>query len=131
MTPSPSISQRLERQSLVVMESTIPAAMTVEEWRRRRSDRGRRAQRRSARLAGTRRLVPLRPARCDHLHDTTTRYDPAGKRLTFLQICHACGIEKVVETIPYEPRPKPHAAEGATVHELPVRRDSQPGLRAA
>jgi hypothetical protein len=131
MTPPSSISQHLERQSLVVMESTIPAAMTVEEWRRRRSDRGRRAYRRSGLLAGTRRLVPLRPARCDHLHDTTTRYDHAEKQLAFLQICHACGIEKVVETIPYEPRPKPHGAEGATVHELPLRRDSQPALRAA
>ena len=42
---------------------------------------------------------------CDHLHDSTSRYDAAAKVLTFLLVCPACGIERVVETLAYEPRP--------------------------
>ncbi|HEX6460339.1 MAG TPA: hypothetical protein VF032_15565 [Thermoleophilaceae bacterium] len=42
---------------------------------------------------------------CDHLHDTTSRYDAAEKLLTFLRVCRTCGIEQVVETLEYEPRP--------------------------
>lgn len=42
---------------------------------------------------------------CDHLHDTTSRYDAAKKLLTFLRVCRTCGIEEVVETVEYEPRP--------------------------
>ena len=42
---------------------------------------------------------------CDHLHDTTSRYDAAEKLLTFLRVCRTCGIEQVVETFEYEPRP--------------------------
>jgi hypothetical protein len=61
MTTGSSISQQLERQSVLPMESTIPTEMTVEQWRRRRSARA-------------------RPVPCDHLHDTTTRYDPVEKR---------------------------------------------------
>jgi hypothetical protein len=34
---SPSIAQQLERQSVVLMQSTIPRDMTCEQWRRRRS----------------------------------------------------------------------------------------------
>jgi hypothetical protein len=41
---------------------------------------------------------------CDHLHDTTTRYDHVRKRLTFLLVCADCGTESVVETLSYEPR---------------------------
>jgi hypothetical protein len=41
---------------------------------------------------------------CDHLHDTTSRYDHAEKKLTFLLVCHACETEKVIVTLPYEPR---------------------------
>jgi hypothetical protein len=44
---------------------------------------------------------------CDHLHDTTSRYDHARKHLTFLLVCEACGTEKVVVTLPYEPRFEP------------------------
>jgi hypothetical protein len=44
-------------------------------------------------------------AMCDHLHDTTSRYDAAKKLLTFLRVCPTCGIEQVVETLDYEPRP--------------------------
>jgi hypothetical protein len=42
---------------------------------------------------------------CDHLHDTTSRYDAPEKLLTFLRVCPTCGIEQVVETLEYEPRP--------------------------
>jgi hypothetical protein len=42
---------------------------------------------------------------CDHLHDTTSRYDAAQKLLTLLLVCRICGTEKVVETLEYEPRP--------------------------
>jgi hypothetical protein len=109
MTADVAIQQELERQSVRPMECTIPAGMTVKEWRRLRSARPRPARRRPARvLAAARRVVPLRPAPCDHLHDTTTRYDPVGKVLTFLLVCPACGTEKVVETRPYEPRFEPH-----------------------
>jgi hypothetical protein len=50
MTTSSSIALQLARQSVVAMECTIPAEMTVEEWRRRRSARTRPARRRSLRL---------------------------------------------------------------------------------
>jgi hypothetical protein len=42
---------------------------------------------------------------CDHLHDTTSRYDAAEKVMTFLLVCRTCGIERVVETLDYDPRP--------------------------
>jgi hypothetical protein len=42
---------------------------------------------------------------CDHLHDTISRYDAAEKLLTFIRVCRPCGIEQVVETLEYEPRP--------------------------
>jgi hypothetical protein len=41
---------------------------------------------------------------CDHLHDTTSRYDAAEKLLTFLRVCRNCGIERIVETLQYEPK---------------------------
>lgn len=44
-------------------------------------------------------------ATCEHLHDSTTRYDIATKALTFLVVCPTCGIERVVDTLEYEPRP--------------------------
>lgn len=132
MSPNPTISQQLERQSVVVMEATIPAEMTADEWRRLRSAGRRRPRRRLANaLAAARRVVPLRPKPCDHLHETTTRYDQHQKVLHFLLVCPACHTEKVVESVPYEPRFKPHEADGATVHELPIRPDSQPARRAA
>jgi hypothetical protein len=43
---------------------------------------------------------------CDHLHETTSRYDAAGKLLTFLAICRTCGIERVIKKVEYEPRPQ-------------------------
>jgi hypothetical protein len=42
---------------------------------------------------------------CEHLHDSTSRYDAAEKVLTFLLVCRTCGIERVVETLEYEPTP--------------------------
>jgi hypothetical protein len=42
---------------------------------------------------------------CEHLHDATSRYNPATKVLTLLLVCRTCGIERVVETLEYEPRP--------------------------
>jgi hypothetical protein len=42
---------------------------------------------------------------CDHLHDSTSRYDAAQKVLSFLLVCTMCGAEKVAETVEYEPRP--------------------------
>lgn len=44
---------------------------------------------------------------CDHLFDTTTRYDPARKELRFLLFCPVCRTETVVETLAYEPSFKP------------------------
>jgi hypothetical protein len=52
----------------------------------------------------------IRQMRCDHLHDTTTRYDPVEKVLTFVLFCPVCRTEKVLETRHYEPRFKPTAA---------------------
>jgi hypothetical protein len=75
-----------------------------------------------------------RTAPCDHLHDTTTRYDPVEKLLTFLLVCPICRIERVIETRHYEPNFQPLPApesEGATVHRLPTRRQTQPARRAA
>jgi hypothetical protein len=86
MTTSSSISQQLERQSVIPMESTIPTGITIEQWRRRRS------------------------APCDHLHETTTRYDRVEKVLTFLVVCPVCRTERVLETQRYEPRYRPAAA---------------------
>jgi hypothetical protein len=49
---------------------------------------------------------------CDHLHDTTSRYDAVEKVLTFLRVCRICGIQQVVETLDYEPRPVWTAGRG-------------------
>jgi hypothetical protein len=57
--------------------------------------------------APVRRLAPVPAPTCDHLHDTTTRYDHAQKLLTFLLVCHSCKTEKVIQTVPYEPRFEP------------------------
>jgi hypothetical protein len=40
---------------------------------------------------------------CDHLFDTTSRYDRKRKLLTFLLFCPACETETVVETLRYAP----------------------------
>jgi hypothetical protein len=136
MTTGSSISQQLERQSVVSMESTIPTGMTIEQWRRRRSARPPHGDGPPA--PSLRRGGSCRSGRCDHLHDTTTRYDPAEKQLSFLLVCPTCGTEKAVETVPYEPQFQPHhstnpaqQSAGATIHQLPARRHQQPIPRAA
>jgi hypothetical protein len=48
-----------------------------------------------------------RGAMCDHLHDTTTRYDPIEEVLTFLLICPVCRTERVLERRHYAPRFQP------------------------
>jgi hypothetical protein len=51
----------------------------------------------------------LRPERdllwgmCDHLYDTTSRYDRERRLLTFVLFCPACETETVVETLRYAP----------------------------
>jgi hypothetical protein len=42
--------------------------------------------------------------RCDHLHDTVSRYDHAAKRLELLLTCPVCETEKVIHSLVYEPR---------------------------
>jgi hypothetical protein len=67
------------------------------------------------------------PAPCDHLHESTSRYDNAAKLLSFLLVCPVCRTERVIATCRYEPRFEPHATAepaGATVHRLPVRRST-------
>ena len=49
MTRSSRISERLEQQSVLVVESSIPEEMTIAEWRALRPrTRGRRSRRRRA-----------------------------------------------------------------------------------
>jgi hypothetical protein len=110
------ISEHLERQSLVLMEATIPSDMTIRDWRKQGRPRHE------------------HPAECDHLHESTTRYDHTRKQLSFLLVCPVCHTEKLVETVPYEPRFEPSQPEepaGATVYQFPVRRHEQPMRRAA
>jgi hypothetical protein len=56
---------------------------------------------------------------CEHLHDSTSRYDAAAKVMTFLLVCRTCGIERVVETLEYEPRPV-WSRPGAAPRQLTV-----------
>jgi hypothetical protein len=62
------------------------------------------SERRERGPAAARRLTSVPAPTCDHLHDTTSRYDHAEKVLSFLLVCHACETEKVILTVPYEPR---------------------------
>jgi hypothetical protein len=133
-----SISEQLARQSVVPMECTIPPDMTIAEWRRQRASRQRRYRRLTGRSAAAARPVPLPTARCDHLHDSTTRYDHDQKLLVFLLVCPVCGTEKVVESRHYEPRfdptPASHRADSsaaASIHHLPGRRSERSMRRAA
>lgn len=52
---------------------------------------------------------------CDHLYDSTSRYDAATKRLSFLLVCPVCHIEQLVESFEYEPNFIPRATVGAGV----------------
>ena len=51
---------------------------------------------------------------CEHLCETTTRYDHIQKELSFLLVCAVCGTEERVETIRYEPRFTEHAISEPT-----------------
>lgn len=44
---------------------------------------------------------------CEHLRDTTTRYDHAAKRLDFFLFCPVCRTAKLVHSLDYEPRFEP------------------------
>jgi hypothetical protein len=65
------------------------------------------SERLERRSAAARRLASAPAGTCEHLHDTTTRYDHAEKVLTFLLVCHSCRTESVIETLAYEPRFEP------------------------
>jgi hypothetical protein len=54
---------------------------------------------------------------CDHLHESTSRYDAAANVLTLLLVCPTCGIERVVAALDYEPRPI--WTSWATAHRQP------------
>jgi hypothetical protein len=119
----------VEARAVDVVESTIPPDMTIREWRARRSTAATPGRRRSSRaLAAVRRLISRRKVRCDHPHDTTTRYDRAAKRLDFLLVCPVCKTEKLIHSLEYEPRFEP---TGATVHTLRPRDAVQAPCRAA
>lgn len=55
-------------------------------------------------LAAARRVARHGERRCDHLHDTVSRYDHAAKRLELLLTCPVCETEKVIHSLVYEPR---------------------------
>jgi hypothetical protein len=109
MTSSARISERVEEQGVLVVECSIPEDMTIAEWRALRPRAGRRGsrRRRAATPDAARHLAAVPDATCDHLHDTTSRYDRDEKQLTFLLVCRVCDTEKVVETMAYEPRFEP------------------------
>ena len=44
------------------------------------------------------------PVQCEHLCETTSRYDHAEKELSFLLLCAVCGTEQLIDRIRYEPR---------------------------
>jgi hypothetical protein len=44
---------------------------------------------------------------CDHVQEATTHYDVAEKLLSFVLVCQACGTEKLVDALHYEPRFEP------------------------
>jgi ribosomal protein L44E len=77
-------------------------------------------------LAAARRVARHGERRCDHLHDTVSRYDHAAKRLELLLTCPVCETEKVIHSLAYEPRFEPsvasvhalHPREGAAVDAL-------------
>jgi ribosomal protein L44E len=104
-----------------------PRDMTIERWRRlRRSTAPTQRDPWSRLVAAARRVGRRGERRCDHLHDTVSRYDHAAKRLELLLTCPVCETEKVIHSLPYEPRFEPsvasvhalHAREGAAVDAL-------------
>jgi hypothetical protein len=83
---------------------TVTAPMQRDPWSRLR--------------AAAPRAVRHGESRCDHLHDTVSRYDHAAKRLELLLTCGVCETEKVIHSLAYEPRFEPSAA---SIHELQPR----------
>ena len=53
--------------------------------------------------------------RCEHLHESATRYDHDAKRLDFFLVCPACQTAKLIHSVDYVPRFEPM---GATVRPL-------------
>jgi len=106
MTARARVSELVERHGVLVVESSIPEDMTIAEWRRLKPRAGRRRpwRRRPLTVDATRHLAAVPDAICEHLHDTTSRYDHAEKVLTFLLVCNVCETEKVVERMRYAPR---------------------------
>jgi hypothetical protein len=51
---------------------------------------------------------------CDHLFETTSRYDHERKVLIFLLFCPACETETVVETLRYSPAFRRLDADGGS-----------------
>jgi len=51
---------------------------------------------------------------CDHLYDSTSRYDADRMLLTFLLVCPVCEIEEIVQTIEYAPKFEAYIAPAAT-----------------
>jgi hypothetical protein len=125
-------------RSVVPIRSAIPPDVTIAQPRRQRSPGPRRTRRQRARaFAAASRVAAPRAPRCEHLHDSTTRYDHDRKLLSFLLVCPVCGSERVMETRHYEPRfqpgppsPLPDGSAGATVYVLPVPRDEPPPIAA-
>jgi len=71
---------------------------------------------------------------CQHLHDTTSRYDPVERLLTFLLVCPVCGTERAMRTVRYEPRFEPDPDLGSAprnVRQFPMRDFAEPARRAA
>jgi hypothetical protein len=88
------ISEQLVRRSVVRMECTIPPEMTIAQWWRQRASGPRQKGPRLGRLlAAASRLVSLPATPCDHLHDSTTRYDHDQTLLTFVLVCPVCRAE--------------------------------------
>ena len=50
---------------------------------------------------------------CDHLYDSTSRYDAGSKLLTLMLVCPVCRIEEIVQTLDYEPNFVPRVGIGA------------------
>jgi hypothetical protein len=99
------LTSGIDEHAMQVVECTIPAHMTIDQWRRQD-----------------------RTADCDHLHETTTRYDRQARRLEFFLFCPVCRTARVVHSVDYEPRFEPIVAR---VHALPRREAPRPERRAA
>jgi hypothetical protein len=136
---APSVTMNSEVSELA-SRSVVPirnaAPPEIAEWRRQRSPRRTRRQRARAFAAASRVAAPRAP-RCEHLHDSTTRYDHDRKLLSFLLVCPVCDNERVMETRHYEPRfqpgppsPLPDGSAGATIYVLPAPRDEPPPIAA-